>query len=204
MVLPTCPFPNLLWLSHYDQSEGVWLDGQENYTKQTWRNRFDIRGVNRIQGLSLHVIGTGGTKTGIQEIRLEDGPWKREHIQSVRSAYGSAPFAVHYLEEITDLIDDAQGSLFAFNLRTIEWCLRHLNLTPIQGITETFSPPDPRGMRAKFKPGKWELTLPEYEQMFLEKRGFESNLSAVDLLMNLGPEATLYLKKLKEVVPVSP
>ena len=34
-----------------------------------------------------------------------------------------------------------------------------------------------------------------YEQVFSEKIGFQSNLSVVDVLFNLGPETTSYLER---------
>lgn len=204
MVLPTCPFPNLLWLALYAGSSEVWLEGQENYVKQTWRNRFDIRGVNKTQSLSMHVQGMGGNKVGIQQVQLEEGNWRREHVMSLRSAYGSAPFAVHYLDDIVDLLLSEESALFAFNWKTIQWTLEALDLNPLAGTTTGYTPADPGGLRANFKSGKWNCDLPDYPQMFPEKRAFASNLSAIDLLMNLGPESRLYLEKIKALNLLSP
>ena len=37
------------------------------------------------------------------------------------------------------------------------------------------------------------VNLPDYDQVFTEKYGFVANLSILDLIFNLGPEASLFL-----------
>ena len=47
----------------------------------------------------------------------------------------------------------------------------------------------------------WELKKQkEYDQVFMEKQGFISNLSILDLLFNLGPESADYLHNLDLVI----
>ena len=49
-------------------------------------------------------------------------------------------------------------------------------------------------LRAMVEPGKMEPAEPRpYWQVFKQKYGFIGNLSAVDLLFNMGPEFPLYL-----------
>ena len=44
---------------------------------------------------------------------------------------------------------------------------------------------------------KSELKFPPYPQVFEDRFGFVPNLSILDLLFNLGPEALNYLKSIK-------
>ena len=47
----------------------------------------------------------------------------------------------------------------------------------------------------------WELKKQkEYDQVFMEKQGFISNLSILDLLFNLGPESADYLHNIDIVI----
>ena len=41
------------------------------------------------------------------------------------------------------------------------------------------------------------VSILKYNQVFIDKHGFLSNLSIVDLLFNLGPESLDYLKNLR-------
>ena len=44
--------------------------------------------------------------------------------------------------------------------------------------------------------------IPRYDQVFMEKHGFISNLSILDILFNLGPESTDYLTSLDTSIEI--
>lgn len=51
---------------------------------------------------------------------------------------------------------------------------------------------DDRDKYAKYE----NIQLPYYRQVFIDKVGFISNLSILDLLFNLGAESVIYLKNI--------
>jgi hypothetical protein len=44
--------------------------------------------------------------------------------------------------------------------------------------------------------------MKKYDQVFMEKHGFISNLSILDILFNLGPESTDYLTSLDTSIEI--
>ena len=195
--LPTSPFPPLVWMAAMYHQPVLELEACEHFIKQTWRNRFDIRGANGVQTLSLSVEGMDGLKTPIRDVRLARENWAREHQQSIRSAYNSAAFGEHYMEEVLTLLAPQESLLYDYNLRILRWILQEVGWKGEVVHSSHFQKPEPEGLRARFRRTKWtSLSFPPYEQVFSEKRGFEGNLSVLDLLFNLGPEAEVYLKSI--------
>ena len=198
MLLPTCPFPPLVWLAKAWPEAALTLEGHESYLKQTWRNRFDIRAVSGIHTLTLHTGAAARENQPIQDVLVESGKWQREHPRSLQSAYGNAPFGAYYLDEVIALMEEPTERLFETNLRLIKWTMETLGWEGDIRVSDAFSAPHKKGLRATFKRTKWPVDFPSYPQMFEDRRPFEANLSALDLIFNLGPEAALYLEGLSE------
>lgn len=196
VVLPTCPFPPLVWLAKAWPADHILIEGHENYLKQSWRNRFDIRAVNGIQTLTFHTGAAALANQPIQEVTIDGGKWEREHPRSLKAAYGNAPYGAYYLEEVINLMETPTPLLFENNFRMIQWTLDTLGWQGKLEVSTAFTIPDKQGLRGRFKRTKWPVEFPAYPQMFEDRRGFDGNLCALDLIFNLGPEAALYLEDL--------
>ena len=184
---------------HYAQAETIILEAQENYQKGSYRNRCHIIGANGLQRLSLPLIKGKNNQTNIREVELSDHQdWTRQHWQSIRSAYGNAPFFFYYEDELEAAFRNPQQYLWEFNLqlvRVLQWD---------KAIQETatytsISPPGVRDIRSLYSPKQFtaeqQLDWPPYAQVFRERHGFVGNLSILDLLFCLGPQANLYLSE---------
>jgi WbqC-like protein family len=190
-------------------AEKVIIDLGENYPKQTYRNRFEIIGVNGRQVLTIPVQGQKGIKMPFEDIKIADGNWRKGYLHAIRSAYGRAAFFEYYIDDLSDIFCGKQEYLHQFNLEIQDWTLKALKLSAGNlSITlnhrddqhfpfEKERSADNRDLRQHFEPSSQWPVLPSYPQVFSDRHGFQSNLSILDLLMNKGPGAVDYLLLIK-------
>jgi hypothetical protein len=202
-VLPLCTFGNAFYLRFFIH-ENVVLDLGEHFPKQTWRNRYDIAGPNKIQPLTVPVIGRKGQKIASGEVIIDfRNNWMKQHLQSIRTAYGSSPFFEHYFELLIPLFNDPPELLADFNLSALHWTLEQLGLSPSFEISKTYIPAVEKktDWRNVFKPSAFlsmNITAGAYLQVFSDRFGFRPHCSVLDLLFNLGPEATGVIRNFPE------
>jgi len=55
ILLSTAYLPNIQYISKFLTKQQVFMEGCENFTKQTYRNRCNILGANKIQQLTIPV-----------------------------------------------------------------------------------------------------------------------------------------------------
>lgn len=177
---------------------GVLFDSGEHYVKQSFRNRYHILTANGVSALTIPVKSTGGLHVSTKDIRIEHRkPWLREHLRSITAAYGSAPFFIHYMDEVEALLSTEAETLGDFFSQTFgKWCtLLGLDL-PYEVSEMYLEAPFEEDLRLKIKhpnafPEK-ALTVP-YPQVFEDRYAFTANLSVLDLLFNEGPAASQVL-----------
>jgi len=189
---------------HWRRSELPLMEACEHYIKQTWRNRCVIGTANGSMTLSLPVEGNA-EKTNIRDIHLSDhGNWQHLHWNSIESAYNSSPFFEYYADDLRPFFEKKPNFLFDFNEEIREKMCELLEIETTSEKTTVYYPEReiPNGwvdLRNIIHPKKnWAVNdpmfVPEpYYQVFDRKFGFQPNLSILDLLFNMGPEAILYL-----------
>ena len=80
----------------YDQ---ICLETQENYLKQTYRNRCIIAAANGPQALTVPIVKPDTLKCLTKDIRISDhGNWRHLHWNALVSAYRMSPFFEYYEE----------------------------------------------------------------------------------------------------------
>lgn len=198
-VLPSCTFPNIYWFSAYLNSDLVFIDIGEHFVKQSYRNRLDVMGHLGRLNLSFPVSRVSGDKTPMKDILLfEEMQWKRQHWRSILSAYNSSPYFDYYRDGLEILFKTEHSHLAKLNTASIDWILNQFKISKSYTLSEEFIESEEKSVdyRANFKGQRWiEVAFPEYFQVFDEKIGNLSNLSLLDVLFNLGPEAGMYLQK---------
>jgi hypothetical protein len=196
-MLPLCPFPSVAWLVHASKLSTVHVDVHEHYVKQTYRNRFDILGVNGRLSLTLPVEGQKGQKVMMKDIALAPGNWNKLHMTSIKSAYGRAAFFEYYIDEVEAIFNEPPATLVEFNLATVNFVTRHIPLPALQFSNE-HTPyvqlsEEQKKLSQSLEPSYHRAPYPSYPQVFSDRFAFQSNLSALDLLMNMGPRSVDYL-----------
>jgi hypothetical protein len=179
--------------------ESIVIETADHYLKQTYRNRCIIATAGGPQTLSIPIVKPDSPKCLTKDVRIADhGQWRRLHWNAIVSGYNSSPFFEYYADDFRPFYEKKIDFLFDFNeqLRVMTCAL--LDISPsISYSTEhlRIAPPDMQDLREAIHPKKVSPLppIPPYYQVFEHKYGFLPNLSIIDLLYNMGPEATLIL-----------
>ena len=176
------------------KSEKIYIETKEHFIKQSVRNRCSILSANGTQVLSIPKERKSADKTIITDINISNTQnWQKLHWQALISSYNSSPFFEHYKDQLEEFYRSPQSNLFDFNLRLTKLILSFLQEEKQIHFTSEF---DRNFNGVDFRNHKFKnLQMEKYEQVFSEKIEFQSDLSVVDLLFNLGPETTSYLER---------
>lgn len=187
-------FGNITFYRHLLQG-GLLIDVHEHYVKQSLRNRCELAGPQGRFILSVPIHRPSGLKTATKDIRIsyaED--WQHDHLQALRSAYGSSPFFIHYWDDIAALIGQRHDYLIEFNLSAHTLICELLDIPTGLAQSESYVSSSPgMDIRAKQKRGLGDYD--RYIQVFEERHGFLSDLSILDTLFCLGPDTLVYLQR---------
>ena len=198
ILLTTAYFPPISYFTEIIKANHVFIEAHENYQKQSYRNRSYIAGPNGKQMLNIPVIRVDGNHTPVQEVLLSNQiNWKIQQWNSIKTAYNSSPFLLYYEDEIKEVFLKKHNKLWDFNWELLILMLDLLQIkTPIEktSVYENL-PSDLVDFRNTIHPKiSTHTTSKPYFQVFDDRLGFIADLSILDLLFNLGTEATLYLK----------
>lgn len=176
------------------QSKVILIEANENYQKNSFRNRCDILSANGPLSLSVPLRKGKNTALPIREVEIAfDMPWHKKHWQAIRSAYGSSPFFEHYEMQIKETLLNPPHLLFDFNLSLIQLLIKLSGLDIQISLTDTYEKEyDPEfylDLRdaKRYQAYKSSISVPTYEQVFSDKFEFQRGLSFLDLLMCQGP-----------------
>ncbi|MGV0847782.1 WbqC family protein [Empedobacter falsenii] len=179
------------------KSQTLDIEVQENFQKQTYRNRMYILGANGKLMLNIPILHNG-TRLFKDLQPSYEYDWQKEHIKSLKSAYQSSPYFEYYEDEVIPILEQKEKFLLDFNLKTIDFINNKLSLDLDISKTETYQDLNPENdFRNQFSAKKApQYSLPEYAQVFDDKFEFIEGLSILDLLFSEGPSAAVYLKNL--------
>jgi hypothetical protein len=169
-----------------------------HYTKQTYRNRCVIASANGLQTLSIPIVKPDSLKCLTRDIRIaEHGDWRHLHWNAIVSAYNSTPFFEYYADDFRPFYEKPREFLFDFNEALRELVCSLLDMAPNVSYSSGYLIPSEEDLdlREAIHPKKEAFTqsLQPYYQVFENRYGFQSNLSIIDLLFNMGPEALAML-----------
>ena len=177
----------------------VFIESQENYQKQSYRNRCHILTSQGILPLVIPVVHQQGEPISIREAKIDNKrPWAIQHWRSLISGYNKSPYFAYYKHYFEGLYLNPPEILFDFNIQLLEIFCKILKLELPQLNTSWEEKPSHQiDLRSRFHPKLLNnkiVPLPYY-QTFENENGFIENLSAFDLIFNEGPESGEYLIK---------
>jgi hypothetical protein len=202
VVLSTAYLPSVEYMAMWMHAPATYLEQYEYFEKQSYRNRCRIASSTGAMELSIPVERPSGNRTLIRDVRLSDhGNWAQQHWKAIESSYQSSAFFEYFADELKAIYDNPAECLWDFNRQLMELLASWLEIDKPLLTTEAFGavPDDALVLRQLLHPKKPGIVarLPVYYQVFASKSGFIPNLSVLDLVMNCGNEAILYLDSFK-------
>ena len=195
MLLSTAYLPPVEYFQKINSIDTFFIERNEHFLKQTYRNRCHILGPNGIQALSIP-LGNTHTKTLITEKKISYSEnWQHQHWKSITSAYANSPYFIYYSDELKMFYENKFDFLFEYNTEILKVLLKLLRIKTEIKFTENFVEETTNDFRNNVSPKNKtnEIVFKSYTQVFSEKYPFVSNLSIIDLLFNKGPEAKEFL-----------
>lgn len=197
LLLPTY-FPSISQFAILAKSEYITFETDDNYQKQTNRNRMYIYSPNGIQMLNIPIKHTKDIHQKTIDIKLETAfDWQKQHFKSLEAAYRSSPFFEYFEDDIVPIFEKKHKFLMDLNLQTMEIVSNCLGFEFDYNETPEYfhTIEDKTDLRYLINGKKDSSLFESYTQVFGEKHGFINNLSILDLLFNEGRHALDYLKK---------
>lgn len=195
IVLESQFFPPVAYFTVLYNADTVIIDPNENFVKQTYRNRCVILGANGKINMTVPVIG-GRKKVKVKEIKIDNSQsWAKIHWRSIQSAYGKAPFFEFLADELHLLFRREYKFLFDLNHDVLSCCLRLLQLPINITYAESYigkENADYQDFRSLIRPNPndestYIFTPKVYTQLFGSQ--FVKSLSIIDLLFCEGSQA---------------
>lgn len=196
LFIPTY-FSPISQYSEIVKSDTIVFEVEDNFQKQSFRNRCYIYNGNGKQLLSIpvkHPIKEGRKKT--RDTLVENNfPWQDQHFKSLQTAYRVSPYFEFFEDDIAPIFHKKYKYLQDVTIDTFLFVADALQLNNEFSKTKKYQletiENDFRNLAERKLQPKKEYR--NYVQMFDNKHGFIPNLSILDLLFMEGPNAISYL-----------
>ena len=202
-LLPFTIAGNATWFAHYLQHPEVILEVKEHFVKQSFRNRCTVLGANGPLDLIIPIEHGRKEHVPMEDVQIAyHHDWQREHWQSLVSAYRSSPYFEFYEPELEPIWFVKHERLIERNNALLVHLLQLLKEESKHTYSEKYEKEPDEGtldLRNSIHPKKpWPKVAeyPNYPQVFEDRHPFITNLSVLDLLFNIGPDAAAYLRAL--------
>lgn len=215
-LLQTTYFGPVQWYQKLKRYDHCVIEQYDSYQKQTYRNRCVIATANGLQALTVPVDHSPLTIDHVQckDLRISDhNQWRRVHWNALQSAYSESPFFEYYADDIRPFFEQKYEFLIDFNeairqkmceLLDIETSVSYSSGFMVQGsgfkvhgsgfrVQGSGFMDFREVIHAKHPQDDPEFQPRSYWQVFQHRYGFQPNLSILDLLFCMGPEAMFYL-----------
>jgi hypothetical protein len=198
LIHPTY-FPSISHFVAMSQSDGLIFEIEDNFQKQTNRNRTYIYSPNGIQLLNIPVKHSKANHQSTKDLQIDtDFDWQKQHYKSLETAYRSSPFFEFFEDDIRPFFEKKHKFLLDLNFETLDIISKCLRVKFEYTSTTDYISEVDTNLILDFRPladGKKDRSsFEKYKQVFDDKHGFINNLSVLDLLFNEGKFTLDYLK----------
>jgi len=200
ILLQPTYFSSILQYVAIAKADEIIFETEDNFQKQTYRNRCYIYTAQGKQLLNVPVQHTKEIKQKTKDVKIDyKDDWHKQQLKTLQTAYSSSPFYEFYIEDLLPVFEKKKTFLLDLNLLANEIILDALQLEiPTKKTKEYVKEPNILDLRFLAE-DKQKITynLERYIQVFSENHGFIHNLSILDLLFMEGPNALNYLETQK-------
>ena len=204
ILLSSAYLPPVQYFAHLQSAEQVWIEQYDHYQKQTYRYRCVIAAPDGPLSLTVPIEKPNTQKAFMRDIRISDhGNWRHLHWNAIESAYNHTPFFEYYKDDFRPFYEKKFDFLVDYNEQLCQLVCQLIDIDTSFQRTESYvAEPSTTiiDLRDAIHPKKEVMddasfSAVPYYQVFQERLGFLPNLSIIDLLFNMGPEAILVLQK---------
>lgn len=189
-------------VSHYVamlNTDQILMEVDDNFQKQTNRNRMYIYSANGIQMLNIPIKSPENGSKKFKDFLIENAfNWQKQHFKSLEAAYRTSPYFEYFEDDLRPVFEKKHKFMLDLNLQVHDIISECLGVNLAYNKTEEYlkevdsSISDYRYLAN----GKIDINnFSTYTQVFDDKHGFLNNLSILDLLFNEGRHAVDYLKQ---------
>jgi len=181
------------------KADKITLEIEDNYQKQTYRNRTYIAHSNGRLLLNIPIKHSKNTlRQKTKEVCPENNfPWLSEHWKSIQVAYRTSPYFEYYEDDLTPLFKKPVLKLQDFNINILSKIIELIGLQTAIFRSKVYEKQtqlkDMRHLANCKKEPRYNFD--SYHQVFESNHGHIGNLSVLDLLFNEGPNTLQYLEK---------
>ena len=198
-------FPSISHFAAMVQSKSITFEIEDNFQKQTNRNRAYIYSPNGVQLLNIPVKHSKESHQKTKEIKIEtDFDWQKQHFKSLEAGYRSSPFFEFFEADLRPIFEKKYTFLLDLNFEIFDILLHCFRMKADYTTTTEYFHEVDTTVITDFRTlvnGKKDLSIfDSYTQVFDDKHGFINNLSVLDLLFNEGKYAMEYLKTQKLIL----
>lgn len=206
--------PGIILLNKISLSDAFMFVGHVQYSRKSWQTRNCIRSGDTSFYLSVPVKKAGRFGDSICETIIDGDKWKRKHIGAIRQAYAKRPFFEDYFPDLESLLMKEYDSLGSINMAIIQKLLEWFSIdTPVYDSRDYNVSGNKTEMLISMcremgadsylsnlgslvyvdedlmaKSGVSHLWQQFKPPVYEQGSPFIENLSAIDLLFNVGPD----------------
>lgn len=197
LFIPTY-FSPISQYSEMVNSDSVVFEMEDNFQKQSYRNRCYIFNANGKQLLNIpvkHGSKDFTVRKKTKDMLVENNvSWQDHHLKSLQNSYRNSPFYEFYEDDLVPIFTKKYKYLQDVTIDTFLFVTDALQINQDYLQTEEYMVTTDGDFRdlasVKHQPKKM---VEKYIQMFDDKHGFLPNLSILDLLFMEGPNTISYL-----------
>lgn len=205
-LFSTAYFPPISYVAAMLDKQMVVVEQYETFPKQTYRNRAVVATANGLLSLTVPVVRINGNHTYTKDMAIcYNENWAVKHWRAIESAYNSSPYFLYYKDEVEAILNKQYIGLVDLNMDILSFVFKKLKVAKDIMLSTDFVLAEDvatiEDYRNRFSPKNKEiLQLPPYDQVFEDRYGFQSDISILDLLFNLGPDSLGYLKEVVKIL----
>jgi len=205
-LFSTAYFPPISYVAAMLDKQVVVVEQYETFPKQTYRNRAVVATANGLLSLTVPVVRINGNHTYTKDMAIcYNENWAVKHWRAIESAYNSSPYFLYYKDEVEAILNKQYIGLVDLNMDILSFVFKKLKVAKDIMLSTDFVLAEDvatiEDYHNRFSPKNKEiLQLPPYDQVFEDRYGFQTDISILDLLFNLGPDSLGYLKEVVKIL----